>query len=49
LVRVPLHQIEAEALRLFGDRFEAGLRRRLSNQPTALHSLVQTIVLAKSA
>ena len=38
---------DAEALREFGDRLEAGLRRRLASQPTAMHSFVQTIVLAK--
>jgi hypothetical protein len=38
---------DAEALRAFGDGFEAGLKRRLASQPTAMHSLVQTIVLAK--
>jgi len=36
-------------LRVFGDRLEEGLRRRLASQPRAMHSLVQTIVLAKSA
>jgi hypothetical protein len=40
---------DAEALRIFGDRLEAGLKRRLANQPAAMHSLVQTIVLAKRA
>jgi len=38
-----------EALRTFGDRLEAGLKRRLSNQPAAMHSFVQTIVLARVA
>lgn len=38
---------DAEALRIFGDRLESGLKRRLASQPTALHSLVQVIVLAK--
>lgn len=38
---------DAEALREFGDRLEAGLRRRLASRPTAMHSFVQTIVLAK--
>jgi hypothetical protein len=38
---------DAEALRVFGDRLEAGLKRRLATQPSAMHSLVQTIVLAK--
>ena len=40
---------DAEALRVFGDRLEAGLKRRLASQPAAMHSLVQTIVLAKRA
>lgn len=38
---------DAEALHLFGDRLEAGLKRRLSNRPVPMHSFVQTIVLAK--
>ena len=38
---------DAEALQIFGDGLEAGLRRRLVNQPRAMHSLAQTIVLAK--
>jgi hypothetical protein len=33
--------------RVFGDRLAQGLTRRLASQPRALHSLVQTIVLAK--
>jgi hypothetical protein len=40
---------DAEALHIFGDHLEAGLKRRLVAQPTAMHSLVQTIVLAKRA
>jgi hypothetical protein len=40
---------DAEALRIFGDRLEIGLKRRLASQPKAMHSLVQTIVLAKRA
>jgi hypothetical protein len=40
---------EAEALRTFGDRLEAGLKKRLASQPAAMHSLVQTIVFAKRA
>jgi hypothetical protein len=40
---------DAEALHIFGDHLEAGLKRRLATQPTAMHSLVQTIVLAKRA
>jgi len=38
---------DAGALRVFGERLEAELKRRLANQPTAMNSLVQTIVLAK--
>ncbi len=38
---------DAEALRLFGDRLEAGLKRRLATHPVAMHTLVQAIVLAK--
>ena len=37
----------AEALRIFGDGLEAGLKRRLASQPAAMHSFVQTIVLAR--
>ncbi len=33
--------------RLFADRFEKRLKRRLANQPAPLHSFVQTMVLAK--
>ena len=40
---------DAEALRVFGDHLEAGIKRRLASQPTAMHSIVQTIVLAKRA
>jgi hypothetical protein len=40
---------DAAALRAFGDRLETGLKGRLANQPYAMHSLVQTIVLAKHA
>ncbi len=40
---------DAEALHIFGDRLEAGLKRRLASQPAAMHSFVQTIVLAKRA
>ena len=32
---------------LTGDRLEQGLKRRLASQPAAMHSFVQTIVLAK--
>jgi hypothetical protein len=38
---------DAEALRLFGDRLEAGLRERVASQPAAMHSFAQTIVFAK--
>ena len=38
---------ENEALRIFGDRLEAGLKRRLASQPAAMHSFVQIIVLAR--
>ena len=41
------HSGDADAVRIFGDRLEAGLKRRLASQPRAMHSLVQTIVLAK--
>jgi SAM dependent carboxyl methyltransferase len=40
---------DAEAFRVFGDRLEVGLKRRVASQPAAMHSLVQTIVLAKRA
>jgi hypothetical protein len=40
---------DTEALHIFGDHLEAGLKRRLATQPTPMHSLVQTIVLAKRA
>jgi len=40
---------DADAPRVFGDRLETGLKRRLASQPTPAHSLVQTIVLAKGA
>jgi hypothetical protein len=38
---------DAAAYRGFADRLEDGLKRRLASQPAALHSFVQTIVLAK--
>jgi hypothetical protein len=38
---------DAEALDIFGDRLEAGLKHRLATQPAAMHSLVQVVVLAK--
>jgi hypothetical protein len=40
---------DAEALRIFGNRLETGLKKRLASRPTAMHSFVQTIVLAKRA
>jgi SAM dependent carboxyl methyltransferase len=40
---------DAEALRIFGDRLESGLKRRLATQPQAMHSFVQAMVLAKRA
>ena len=40
---------DAEAVRIFGDRLEVGLKRRLARQPKAMHSLVQTLVLARRA
>jgi len=38
---------DAEALRIFADQLEAGLKRRLASHPVAMRPLVQTIVLAK--
>jgi SAM dependent carboxyl methyltransferase len=38
---------DAEALQAFADGVETGLRRRLATQPTLLHSVVETIVIAK--
>jgi hypothetical protein len=38
---------DAQASRAFGNRLENGLKLRLLRQPEALHSFVQTIVLAK--
>jgi hypothetical protein len=43
----PVRSGDTESLRIFGDRLEAGLKRRLASQPAAMHSFVQTIVLAK--
>jgi hypothetical protein len=40
---------DADALHNFGDRLEAGLKGRVASQPRAMHSFVQTIVLAKRA
>jgi hypothetical protein len=39
---------EAEALATFGDHLESRLKRRLASQPAAMHSFVQTMVLAKN-
>jgi hypothetical protein len=41
------HAGDAEARRAFGDQLENGLKSRLLRQPAALHSFVQTLVLAK--
>lgn len=38
---------DAEALRIFGDRLEDGLKRHLATEPAALHSIVQAVVLAR--
>jgi hypothetical protein len=38
---------DAEQRRIFADRFENRLKRRLANQPAPLHSFVQSVVLAK--
>jgi hypothetical protein len=38
---------DADAFQAFADRVETGLRQRLAMQPTPLHSVVETIVLAK--
>lgn len=38
---------DAEAIRIFADRLEGGLKQRLARQPRAIHTLVQAIVLAK--
>jgi hypothetical protein len=40
---------EAEALRNFADSLETRLAQRLASHPRPMHSLVQTIVLAKRA
>jgi SAM dependent carboxyl methyltransferase len=40
---------DAEALRAFADRLEAGLKRRLASRPAAINSFVQTIVFAKQS
>ena len=39
---------DSEAARIFGDRFEAALKRRLASQPAPMNSFVQTMVLAKA-
>ena len=39
---------DAEALLVFGDRLQNGLRRRMGSQPAPMHSFVHTIVLAKN-
>lgn len=38
---------DTEALGIFGERLESGLKQHLASQPQAMHSLVQAIVLAK--
>ena len=38
---------DADASQAFANRMETGLRQRLAMQPTPLHSVVETIVLAK--
>jgi len=40
---------DAEALAAFGNRLEDGLKRRLAEQPAAMHSFVHTIVLPSNA
>ncbi len=40
---------DPEQRRLFADRFENGLKRRLTKQPAPLHSFVQIFVVAKQA
>jgi hypothetical protein len=40
---------DAEALRNFADRLEAGLKRRVASHPAAMHSFVQGIVFVKQA
>ena len=39
---------DSEAARIFGDRLEAGLKRRLASLPAPMNSFVQTMVLAKA-
>ena len=38
---------DAEQRRIFADRFENRLKRRLMDQPAPVHSFVHTVVLAK--
>ena len=40
---------DAPALGAFADRLQQGLERRVASQPAAMHSLVQTMVLAKQS
>jgi hypothetical protein len=40
---------DAKALRIFGDQLVVGLKQRLASHPAPMHSLVQTIVVAKRA
>jgi hypothetical protein len=40
---------DVNALSSFADCLQRGLKKRLVRQPAAMHSLVQTIVLAKHA
>jgi hypothetical protein len=38
---------DIEAVRIFGDRLELALKKRVASKPAAMHSFVQTVVLAK--
>ena len=38
---------DAKAFRIFGDRLETGLKRRLATHPATMHSYVHALVLAK--
>jgi hypothetical protein len=40
---------DPEALGVFGDRLEQGLKQRLASRPAAMNSFVHTIVLAKES
>jgi len=40
---------DGEAFRIFADRLEVGLRSRLKAEPAPLHSIVETIVVAKQS